>query len=146
MTARSEYEAAYFTLLRAREEHDTLLRYREYLEAERRRLEHFAATTRDDAERLPRKVRRTIDSSQRPLLEAVGRRRNLVLSELDQMDDRQEAAAAFVEECEQEVANATRRLMRPCRRRAGPPSRRATHRRWSRAPHPRAGRASRPTP
>ena len=104
MGARSEYEAAYFTLLRAREEHDGLLRYREFLETERRRLETFTTETREHAEAVPRKVRRLVDTSQRQLLEAVGRRRNLVLSELDAMDDREQAAADFVEECEQEVA------------------------------------------
>ena len=34
MTAKSEYDAAYFTLLRAREERDALQRYAEFLETE----------------------------------------------------------------------------------------------------------------
>jgi hypothetical protein len=41
MTAKSEYDAAYFTLLRAIEERDELLRYREFLDSERARLDAF---------------------------------------------------------------------------------------------------------
>lgn len=103
MTARSEYEAAYFTLLRAREEHTQLLRYGEYLTAERQRLEGMAAATRADEDALPRKLQRPINRTTKPLLEAIGARRNIVLSELHRLDDRVSAAQAFVEECETEV-------------------------------------------
>lgn len=105
MSADSEYEAAYFTWLRAQEERDDLLRYQEYLEKEAERLEAFAAATRELAEPLSRKVRRPIDYTQKPLLEAVGRRRSVVLDELRRMDARLEAAQSFVEECEGEVAS-----------------------------------------
>ncbi|MPZ88577.1 MAG: hypothetical protein GEU81_10985 [Nitriliruptorales bacterium] len=108
MTAGSEYEAAYFTWLRAQEERDHLLRYREYLEKEAERLETFAAATQELADPLPRKVRRPIDHTQKPLLEAVGQRRNVVLDELRRMDDRLQAAHAFVEECEAEVVSLRR--------------------------------------
>ena len=104
MGTKREYEAAYFTLLRAQEEHAGLLRYREFLEREAVRLEEFADQTRASAEDLPRTLRRPVDTTTRPLLEAVGRRRALVLEELGRMDDRLSAAQAFTEECEREVA------------------------------------------
>ncbi|MDP9405493.1 MAG: hypothetical protein M3O86_02675 [Actinomycetota bacterium] len=108
MSAKSEYDAAYFTLLRAREERDDLLRYGEYLHAEQERLEAFAATTRDAAEALPRRVRRPVDATTRPLLEAVGRRRAVVLDERRRLDDRLANAERFVEECELELATLRR--------------------------------------
>lgn len=104
MTAGSEYEAAYFTLLRAREEHDDLLRYREYLDAERRRLEAFVAETREGEDQLPRRLRRTVGATTKGVIEAVGRRRTAVDAERAKVDERIDAAQAFVEECEAEVA------------------------------------------
>lgn len=108
MSARSEYDAAYFTLLRAREEHDALLRYREFLYAERERLARFADATREGTEHLPRKVRRPVDQTAKPLLEAVGGRRAVVMDELSRIDDRVSAVEAFVVECETEVASLRR--------------------------------------
>lgn len=102
--ARSEYDAAYFTLLRAREEHDQLLRYHEYLHDERGRLDEFVAQLRARAEPQPRRMRRPIDQTTKAVLEAVGARRAVVLSELARMDDRLANAHKFVEECEAEVA------------------------------------------
>lgn len=104
MGAKSEYDAAYFTLLRAREEHDHLLRYREFLEAERSRLEEFSEGTQHTTETLPRQLHRPVDATTKALLEAVGRRRSVVLAELGRMDDRIANADAFVQECEAEVA------------------------------------------
>ena len=104
MSAKSEYDAAYFTLLRAREEHTDLLRYREYLESERERLDAFIGTTRDGTEALPRRMRRSVDQTTKSTVEAVGRRRSVVLNELKYIDDRIAAAQSFVEECELEVA------------------------------------------
>ena len=103
MTARSEYDAAYFTLLRAREERDGLLRYREFLERERDRLDAFSTTTQHATDALARGLRRAVDATSKSLLEAVGRRRAVVLSELGRMDDRIANADAFVAECEAEV-------------------------------------------
>lgn len=103
MTARSEYEAAYFTLLRAREEHTQLLRYGEYLVTERERLDAMTTALRTDEDMLPRRLRRPLNQTTKPLLEAIGSRRNIVLSELGRLDDRLRAAQAFVEECEAEV-------------------------------------------
>ncbi len=104
MSASSEYEAAYFTWLRAIEERDDLLRYGDYLREEARRLDTFTAETRDLAEPLSRRVRRSVDASAKPLLEAVGRRRSVVLDELNRLDDRVTAAQSFVAECEREVS------------------------------------------
>lgn len=103
MSAKSEFDAAYFTLLRAREERDALLRYAEYLEAERARLERFADETRELLDEVPRKVARPIAATTKPVLEAVGQRRSAVLDEQKRMTDRLDNAARFVEECELEV-------------------------------------------
>lgn len=103
MSSRSEYEAAYFTLLRAREEHDDLLRYGEYLRAELDRLNDMSAGTRAAEDSLPRRLRRPVNQTTKPLLEAIGARRNIVLGEQGRLDDRLAAARAFVEECEREV-------------------------------------------
>jgi len=105
VTARSEYDAAYFTLLRAIEERDELLRYREWLSAERARLDAFSEATQQATAGLSRRVTRTVDRTTKPLLEEVGRRRAVVLDELSRMDDRIANAERFVEECEAEVAS-----------------------------------------
>ena len=103
MSAKSEYDAAYFTLLRAREERDDLLRYAEFLEAEQERIEMFSAQTRDNLDALPRRVTRPIAATTKGVLEAVGRRRAAVLDERKRMEHRIANAERFVEECEREV-------------------------------------------
>ena len=103
MSAKAEFDAAYFTLLRAREERDDLLRYAEYLEAEQLRLETFATEIRDNLDALPRKMTRPVASTTKTLLEAVGRRRSAVLDERKKMTDRLANADRFVEECELEL-------------------------------------------
>jgi BMFP domain-containing protein YqiC len=103
MSAKSEYDAAYFTLLRAREERDDLLRYSEYLEAEQERLEQFSAATRDNLDALPRRVTKPVAATTKGVLEAVGRRRAAVLDERKRMAQRIENADRFVEECERDV-------------------------------------------
>jgi hypothetical protein len=105
MASRSEYDAAYFTLLRAREEHAQLLSYLEYLSGERERLDSFVTQLREQAHHMPRRMRRTIDYTTKAVVEAVGARRSVVLAELERMNDRIRNAAEFVEECEAEVAN-----------------------------------------
>ena len=100
MTARSDYEAAYFTLLRAREEATALRRYEEYLRDESRRLDTFSEALTHAGEPIDRKVRRPVDATAKATLEAVGRRRAVVLSELAKLPDRQSAADDFVLECE----------------------------------------------
>ncbi len=104
MSARSEEEAAYFTLLRAIDERDALLRERDFLVAERDRLEAFAEATRAGEQELPRALDRTVAATTKPLLEAVGARRRAVEHVLARMDQRVEDAEAFVRECEEEHA------------------------------------------
>jgi hypothetical protein len=104
VTAKSEYEAAYFTLLRAREEHDDLLRYREFLETEERRLDTFTRETREREDALPRRLQRPVALTTKGVVEAVGRRRRSVGDERRRIDDRIGAAQSFVEECEAEVS------------------------------------------
>jgi hypothetical protein len=101
--ARSEYDAAYFTLLRAREEHTDLLRYREFLVSERHRLDAFVTQVRAEADTVPRKMRRSVDQTTKAVVEAIGARRSVVLAEYERIDDRIAAAQEFVEECEAEV-------------------------------------------
>jgi BMFP domain-containing protein YqiC len=103
VAARSEYDAAYFTLLRAREEHADLLRYREFLVAERERLEGFVRQLRTEADVVPRRMRRAVDQTAKAIVEAIGARRAVVLAEYERMDDRITAAQEFVEECEAEL-------------------------------------------
>lgn len=104
MGARSDYDAAYYTMLRAIEERDALLRYREYLHAEQGRLDRFTEATRLAGEEVPRKIRRPVDQTAKPVLDAVGHRRNVVDDELNRLEERLAAAEAFVAECETEVA------------------------------------------
>jgi hypothetical protein len=104
MSRKSEYDAAYFTLLRAREELDHLRRYQEFLEDELARLTTFAETVDDAAEVVPRKFRKMVDSTSKPLIEALGRRRAVVLAERDKVPARVAALEEFVSECEAEVA------------------------------------------
>lgn len=104
MSRRTEYDAAYYTMLRAIEERDTLLRYGEYLQAERARIDAFTDALDERAGEVPAKVRRPIDRTTKPLLEAAGRRRAVVLDELARLDERLSNAEAFVRECEEEVA------------------------------------------
>ena len=105
---RSEYESAYFTLLRAQEERDALLRYDDYLRGEDERLAAFTTTLAEAAEPVPRKVRRPVDATTKGLLEAVGRRRSVIAAERRRMEDRLTAAQQFVDECESEVASLRR--------------------------------------
>lgn len=105
MSRESEYDAAYFTLLRAREELDHLRRYGEYLTEELDRLAAFAVQINDASEVVPRKFRRLVDGTDRQLLEAVGRRRAIVLSERDKVPERITAQEAFVTECEEDLAS-----------------------------------------
>ncbi len=105
MSRQSEYDAAYFTLLRAREELDHLRRYAEYLTEELDRLAGFARSVHEASEVVPRKFRRMVDGTDKQLLEAIGRRRAIVLSERDKVPERVTAQESFVAECEEELAS-----------------------------------------
>ena len=102
MSTRSDAEAAYFALLRAREELEALRRYEEYLAEERRRLRRFRAEGEALADTVDRRLRRNIAHTDRPLHEALRTRMAVVEDELARVPDRIEAAEAYVAECERE--------------------------------------------
>ena len=99
---RDEREAAYFTMLRAIDERDELMRYRDFLHNELARLEGFVNETRELEDALPRRMRKPIEQTTKQLADAVGKRRNAVEMEYRRIDDRISAAEAFVRECETE--------------------------------------------
>lgn len=103
MSSRSDAETAYFALLRAMEERDQLLAYREWLIAEQTRLDAFDAATEKSTDAIPARLRRQVAATSKPLAEAVGRRRSTVLAERGRIDDRIQAAGEFVTECETEL-------------------------------------------
>lgn len=100
MTGRDEAQAAYFALLRAREEVQLLARHEEYLTAELRRLRRTAAEERALRTGAPSEPRRALRESDEALEEVLGRRVALIEDELRRLPARVEAATAFVEECE----------------------------------------------
>jgi len=104
MSPRTDRDAAYYTLLRAREEYERLLRYQEWLEAERSRLDAFTEATREHDDEAPPALRKSVEATTKPTLEAIGRRRNAVDAEATKVPDRLAAAQSFVDECEAEVA------------------------------------------
>ncbi len=100
MAEHAEREAAYFALLRAREELDALRRYDEYLADERRRLER---TLREEAalrDGIATRMRRVLRGSDTELADAVQRRLALLEDERERLPARIAAAEAFVAECE----------------------------------------------
>jgi chromosome segregation ATPase len=101
---RDEVEAAYFALLRARDEVADLQRYEEYLRAEAQRLHRTTSEGRALAELVDRRLRRRLRHSDEPLDEAVRTRLEVIADELDRLPDRLAAAAAHVEECERDYA------------------------------------------
>lgn len=102
MTARTDAEAAYFTLLRAIDERDALLREKEYLAGELVRLDGFADEVREREHALPHPPTRAVAATTKPLMEALGARRTAVEDALARIDERIEAAETFVRECEAE--------------------------------------------
>jgi hypothetical protein len=101
---RDELEAAYFTLLRAREELDGLRRYEDHLRDERARLRRFTTEGEALADRAPPRYRRSLAHTDEPLRKAVEARLRVMEDELGRLPDRLEAAETFVEECEREHA------------------------------------------
>ncbi len=101
---RDETEAAYFALLRAREEVTSLHRYGEYLEAEAQRLRR---TTKEAAALLgqvDRRLARALRHTDGPLQEAVDARLRAIDDERERLPERIRAAEAYVEDCEREHA------------------------------------------
>ena len=100
MTGRDEAQAAYFALLRAREELQLLERHDEYLRAELRRLRRTVAEERALRDAAPAGPRRPLRASDEALEEVVERRAALLEDELERLPARLAAAADFVAECE----------------------------------------------
>ena len=100
MAKRAEREAAYFALLRARDELSGLQRYGEHLDDELRRLrrgEREEAALRDG---VPSRMRRALRTSDAERVEVRARRIALLEDGRARLPDRIAAAAAFVAECE----------------------------------------------
>lgn len=105
MSSRSEYDAAYFTLLRAQEELGHLRRYQQFLDEEVERLTDITRQVDAASQVVPRKFRKMVDSTDKQLLEAVGRRRAIVVAEQRKVPQRIAEQEGFVAECEDEVAS-----------------------------------------
>jgi hypothetical protein len=101
---RNEVEAAYFALLRAREEVAALRAYEEYLQAEARRLRRTSAESRALADQVDRRYLRTLRHTDQPLEDAVKERLAVIGDELDRIPDRLTAAEEYVSDCEREHA------------------------------------------
>lgn len=97
---RDEAEAAYFTLLRAREDLAALRRFEDYLRDESRRLRRFVSEGDALADGIDRRLRRALRHTDQPLVDAVRARLDVLADELERMPDRIAAAEAFVEDCE----------------------------------------------
>ena len=102
MRARDEVEAAYFALLRAREELAELECFREYLGDELRRIRRFVSEGAALEDTLAPRLRRRLAHTDRPLHDALRTRQNVIADELRRLPARIDAAAAFVEECERD--------------------------------------------
>lgn len=110
MSGRSEYDAAYFTLLRAQEELGHLRRYQQFLDEEVGRLADITRQVDAASQVVPRKFRKMVDSTDKQLLEAVGRRRAIVLAEQRKVPQRIADQEAFVTECEEDVTTLRRAM------------------------------------
>jgi hypothetical protein len=97
---RTEREAAYFALLRARDELTVLSRYEEYLHAEAQRLRRTASEDAALAAGVDDRARRVLRASDLDMAEMFERRLRLIDDELSRLPERLAAASAFVEECE----------------------------------------------
>lgn len=97
---RDETEAAYFALLRARDELDALRRYGEYLADEQRRIRRFLAEGAALADGAPPRLVGALRHTDVPLTEALRARMTLIAEEAERLPEREAAAAAFVDECE----------------------------------------------
>ncbi len=100
MTGRDEAQAAYFALLRAREEVAVLARHEEYLRAELQRLRRGIAEETALRDAAPAGPRRPLRASDEALAETLAARIALLEDELTRLPPRIMAAEAYVVECE----------------------------------------------
>jgi hypothetical protein len=99
--ARNEVEAAYFTLLRARDEVAALTRYGEMLHDEQRRLHRFRTEGAALAAPVDRRLLRALRHTEGPIQEALDARLAVIADERARLPDRLAAAEAFVIEAEE---------------------------------------------
>lgn len=97
---RDQVEAAYFTLLRARDEVTSLQRYAELLAEESRRLERTRREGQALAAQADRRLWRALSDSQTALDEATDLRLRVIAEERGRLPERLAAAEAFVADCE----------------------------------------------
>lgn len=100
MARTDEEQAAYFALLRAREELASLQRYGEYLAAERARIDAFVTAGVELDQSVDPRLRRALRHTDEPLGEALELRRRVLADERRRLPDRLEAAQEYVDECE----------------------------------------------
>lgn len=105
---RDEVEAAYFTLLRARDEVQALQRYGEVLHDEQRRIHRFRTEGAATAARVDRRLLRALRHTDRALDEALDARLAVIADERARLPDRLAAAEAFVAEAEADHASLRR--------------------------------------
>lgn len=104
MSQQAEYEAAYFTLLRAREDLDHLHRYQYILDEEIIRLQGWIAILREEVgTQVPGVIRRRLDDSVKVTIEGLQERIKVAEGELKALPKRIDDQQIFVHECEQEV-------------------------------------------
>jgi hypothetical protein len=101
---RDQVEAAYFTLLRARDEVVALTRYGEVLHDEERRLRRFRTEGEATAARVDRRLLRALRHTDGALDEALDARLAVIADERARLPERLAAAEAFVVEAEAEHA------------------------------------------
>ncbi len=100
--ARDDVEAAYFALLRARDEVSDLQRYQEYLADEARRLRRSTSEADALSTQAPPRLRRRLLHTDAPLAEAIRGRLDVIADELKWVPDQLAAAESWVAECEAE--------------------------------------------
>ena len=100
--ARDDVEAAYFALLRARDEVSDLQRYQEYLADEARRLRRSTSEADALSTQAPPRLRRRLLHTDAPLAEAIRGRLEVIADELRWVPEQLAAAEAYVRECEDE--------------------------------------------
>lgn len=101
---RDEVEAAYFALLRAREELDALRRYDEYLAAEAQRLRRTTSEGAALLDTVDRRLTRALRHTEQPLAQAITARLAVIADERGRLPDRLTAAEEFVAACERDHA------------------------------------------
>lgn len=100
--ARDDAEAAYFALLRAKDEVTALQRYDEYLGDEARRLRRSLSEADALATQAPARLHRRLAHTDAALAEAARLRLEVIAEERRRLPEQIEAAQAWVAECEAE--------------------------------------------